>query len=81
MSTPIDLAAVAARINALDGWDHCGNVRTSKGEHFAEVMNDTGDVARVWEDGRVTPVFPINIRDLMPLLPVLQIVAEAMAHE
>lgn len=70
----IDLAAVAERINALDGWSALVDFE----------MLDTARVIALFDDedveisglGDVTPV-AFWQGDLRPLLPVLQIVAEA----
>lgn len=71
MSKPIDLAAVAARIAALDGWRI--GIRSESGATFSN--SDSHLTIKVGHDGRVVPLyFPY---DLMPLLPVLQIVKEA----
>ena len=74
MTTPIDLAAVAERINALDGWtaridDDMNGVFT------VQAMYLSGETLTIWADGDVlTYEWELS---LMPVLPVLQIVAEA----
>ena len=75
----IDLAAVAAKINALEGWT------AKKSSDWEEVgFIFAGDESGAFDldittDGEV--LAGEMTCDLMPLLPVLQIVAEAMAHE
>ena len=72
----IDLAAVAAKINALEGWeDESGHVRGRLECLVCEARY--GDVwVNVDGTNQLDWFGPVTL-----LLPVLQIVAEAMAHE
>ena len=74
----IDLAAVAARINALEGWD-ADEVDEAMGHHVTVVKEREWLQAVVMPDGTVDSMGCFG--NLMVWLPVLQIVAEAMASE
>ena len=70
----IDLTEVAERINALDGW-RIGTQSDARLCLWGPEDGAEGNKVDVRADGFVKCVGG------MPLLPVLQIVAEAMAHE